>query len=56
MDLYGEELRVWKECWVLWEGEAAKRDQRNNGTRDVEKIEEIGEKRDSVKMPGSFEW
>jgi hypothetical protein len=49
MDLYGEELRVWKECWVLWDEENSR-----DGVVEEKKTNETEEK--SVKMPGSFEW
>jgi hypothetical protein len=42
MDLYGEELRVWKECW---------RDELVNHKKSEE-----GSQREKEKMPGSFEW
>lgn len=55
MDMYGEELRVWKECWVLWEGSEGNE---SKGSKDdggeVTSGNVVEVKRD--KMPGSFEW
>lgn len=43
MDLYAEELKVWKECWIKWEGD-----------EPVAKGET--DKEESIRMPGAFEW
>lgn len=46
MDMYAEELKVWKECWVKWDGETA--------------VAELKEEEVEVKkkrwMPGVFDW
>ena len=42
MDLYSEELKVWKECWEDWDGKESRQ-------IDVELTWK-------EKMPGSFEW
>lgn len=53
MDLYGEELRVWKECW-------RDQDDQNLGvvTEKTERIDsELGKSEVKAdKMPGGFEW
>jgi hypothetical protein len=46
MDLYGEELRVWKECWVLWE-------EPKDEIAGTPATIEDGKKREN--MPGTFE-
>lgn len=46
MDLYAEELKVWKECWIKWEGEESVA----KGEKEMEFKEE------SIRMPGAFEW
>jgi hypothetical protein len=53
MDSYAEELRVWKECWVKWEG--------GDGEPATEKPEVVGEtggvgKSKGTKMPGAYDW
>jgi hypothetical protein len=56
MDLYGEELRVWKECWVLWEDEKMKD---SAITIEEKTMNEGVSKQDqgaTQKMPGSFDW
>lgn len=52
MDLYGEELRVWKECWRDQETNAVEMEngivkETTTGGEAVARTE---------KMPGSFEW
>lgn len=48
MDMYAEELKVWKECWVKWDGEEG----------EDEKV--LEEKEQEVKkkrwIPGAFDW
>jgi hypothetical protein len=56
MDLYGEELRIWKECWVLWEEQKANDGSDVTETRTtVEKGVEQNSGATS-KMPGTFDW
>ncbi len=58
MDNYAEELRVWKECWVKWDGwdesEVVAESMNQKGKRKV--MEGYEEKKKERKMPGAFEW
>jgi hypothetical protein len=50
MDLYAQELKVWKECWVKWEGE-------EGGDREGKEGEVVeGRKEEVRRVPGAFEW
>ena len=59
MDNYADELRVWKECWVKWDG---REDEEKPGGKDTAdgrgeaegKGNGFGKK--MIKMPGAFEW
>lgn len=53
MDLYGEELRVWKECWRDQDDKQEEIMGVNKGSKniEVEKSEVMAEK-----MSGGFEW
>ena len=52
MDMYAEELKVWKECWVKWDGEEEV--SKDGSVVKEEVIQEVREK--ERKMPGAFEW
>ena len=45
IDQYAEEVKVWKECWVKWEGDEE--------VVDEPKAQEAETER---KMPGAYEW
>jgi hypothetical protein len=49
MDLYAQELKVWKECWVKWDGE-------EEGDREGKGGEAEGRKEEVCRVPGAFEW
>jgi hypothetical protein len=59
MDLYREELKVWKECWVVWETEdsAAVKEAGRGGINDEKENQRLdtGAKKETYRMPGSFE-
>ncbi|KAB5583088.1 hypothetical protein GE09DRAFT_1077536 [Coniochaeta sp. 2T2.1] len=64
MDNYAEELKVWRECWVKWEGgvdgevpgeekrtvEGKSEDEKAGGMKAVDGKENV------FKVPGAFEW
>lgn len=52
MDMYAEELKVWKECWIKWEGGEGDR----TDTQDVSLMENASIRDEMVRMPGAFEW
>lgn len=65
MDNYADELRVWKECWVKWEGKdaeeavAVREEKVEQGDETFLAQSEKGkeaESRRSRRMPGAFEW
>lgn len=57
IDQYAEEVKVWKECWVKWEG-----DKGVDVKKVVVEVKDVHEERagDTVqkerKMPGAYEW
>ncbi|KAB5566430.1 hypothetical protein GE09DRAFT_1273056 [Coniochaeta sp. 2T2.1] len=62
MDNYAEELKVWRECWVKWEGDGSeesivtgegKLEERN--LQGLKGDEKKGVERE-MKIPGAFEW
>jgi hypothetical protein len=59
MDLYREELKVWKECWVVWETEdsAAVKEVGGGLINDEKENQRLdtGAKKEKYRMPGSFE-
>jgi hypothetical protein len=63
MDNYADELRVWKECWVKWEGKSREevvvvREKKVEGKGQTlpPSVKEKAEERRERKMPGAFEW
>ncbi|OIW24449.1 hypothetical protein CONLIGDRAFT_685425 [Coniochaeta ligniaria NRRL 30616] len=59
MDNYADELRVWKECWVKWEGDGGEEilavPRKKAGGDNETEGDEVEEK-PKRKMPGAFEW
>lgn len=56
IDQYAEEVKVWKECWVKWDGDEdlVEKNVVVEVKRDELKAEEAVEK--ERKMPGAYEW
>lgn len=57
IDQYAEEVKVWKECWVKWDGDEDVVEEKKvvvEVKRDEEKAEEEAEK--GRKMPGAYQW
>jgi hypothetical protein len=54
MDNYADELRVWKECWVKWQG--TEFEKKSEETALPETPEGKEEETRTTKMPGSYEW
>lgn len=55
IDQFAEEVKVWKECWVKWEGDEKVGEQK--AVVEVvggAKIADVEEK--TRKMPGAYEW
>lgn len=59
LDQYAEEVKIWKECWVKWEGDEEAADEKKVVTAKVKEVElAIGDERkeDGMKMPGAYDW
>ncbi|KAJ9131313.1 hypothetical protein NKR19_g9588 [Coniochaeta hoffmannii] len=54
MDNYAEELRVWKECWVKWDGGDEKEGE--TCSQSLAASTEDEKENPTKKMPGSFDW
>ena len=52
IDQYAEEVKVWKECWIKWEGDEDVVEEKK--AVDEAKAEDAKEK--ERKMPGAYEW
>lgn len=55
MELFAQELKVWKECVLLREVEGSEEGGDGNGDVKEEEEEEMG-KLENCKVPGAFEW
>ncbi len=65
MDNYADELRVWKECWVKWEGKGTEESvvvrenevdkKEENSIAQSVRGEKVDERRER-KIPGAFGW
>ena len=62
IDQYAEEVKVWKECWIKWEGdeEAVEEQKAAVEVKEVKEAEmaKAGDalEREERKMPGAYEW
>lgn len=56
MDLYREELKCWKECWIDWAEQEKDARIVDAPTKDVDVPNVTPLAEASRKMPGSFDW
>ena len=54
IDQYADEVKVWKECWVKWEGDDVVVEKKAEVT--VQEVAEVRAEEKERKIPGSYEW
>ena len=61
IDQYAEEVKVWKECWIKWEGDEEAVEEQKDAVEVEMKEAEMAKagdapERQERKMPGAYEW
>ena len=58
LDQYAEEVKVWKECWVKWDGEEEVVVEKEAVVmvKEVDGVEVIEDPSKERRVPGAYEW